>query len=101
VIVVGRASSPVGFSSKKSGWTNPEELAFKPRTKKLIGEIGLIHEVARTTQCERLILTGLRGQSASLFDKFPSRRPHNIKKLWFSKALLRMIINPCAEHTMS
>jgi len=73
-------------------------LAFKPRTKKLIGEIGLIHEVARTTQCERLILTGLRGQSASLFDKFPSRRPHNIKKLWFSKALLRMMINPRGEH---
>jgi hypothetical protein len=98
VIVVGRASSPVGFSSEKSGSTNPEELAFKPRTKKLIGEIGLIHEVARTTQCERLILTGLRGQSASLFDKFPSRRPHNIKKLWFSKALLRMMINPRGEH---
>jgi hypothetical protein len=62
-------------------------------------EIGLIHEVVRTTQRERLILSSLNGRSAPLFDKFPSRRPHNIEKLWFSKALLRMMINPCGEHT--
>jgi hypothetical protein len=62
-------------------------------------EIGFIREVVQPTLCERLILTGFRGQSAPLFDKFPSRRPHNIEKFWFSKLLLRMIINPCGEHT--
>src|SRR4029077_12221448 len=67
--------------------------------RRIAREIGLIHEVVRTTQCERLILSSLNGRSAPLFDKFPSRRPHNIKRLWFSKALLRMMINPCGEHT--
>src|ERR1700741_48788 len=55
--------------------------------------------IGARTQCERLILTGLRGRSAPLFDRFPSRRPHNVEKLWFSKALLRMMINPRSEHT--
>jgi hypothetical protein len=111
VIVVGRASSPVGFSPKQQVRRIQRTTGLQTANEKTdftdFSFFQSNHFLRRNRPHSRSganatmpppYLTGLRGQSASLFDKFPSRRPHNIKKLCFSKALLRMMINPRGEH---